>query len=67
MGGVNKAGLGGIDKSGVGEINIKAGVKVDGADKGYIGVADIEVGKKAGVGAVANTDNSVGGSAKVIN
>ena len=63
--GANKGGLGGTDEGGVGKTNIKAGVGVDVADKDSMGEANIEVDKKVGTRAVANTDNSTDGGGKV--
>ena len=66
VGGANKDGLGGTNEGRVDGTTIKAGVGEDGANKGGVGGANIEAGKKAGAGAVANIDNSANSGGKVI-
>ena len=64
--GADKSMLTRSDESGVGETNIEVEVGVNGAGKGVIDGANIEVGKKASARAIASTDNSADGSGKII-
>ena len=65
VGGADKDELGGTKEGEVRGTDIKAGVGVHGVDKSDLDRANIEAGKKAGVRAVASTDNNANGGGKV--
>lgn len=72
LGETNKGGLDGANKGNLGkanknEVNEANKGEVNGVDKGRVSRTRSEVSKKAGAGALANTDNSVNGDGKVIN
>ena len=58
--------VGGADESGMGKTNIETRVGVSRANKGGVGEANIEAGKKASAGAITSTNKSIDGSSKVI-
>lgn len=62
---VNKNEFGLMNKNGVGRTNVEAKVGLVRANKSSVSGINIEAGKKANVGTVASTNNSVDGNIKI--